>query len=254
MTAGLVSSGNSERGVGSNALQRIGDIPFVIVLIIDALEIGCVIRIASAFVSRYLRIGAEGASPFDTLRRIVVVVLRRDDLLGSDPFFDPLLKRGQRIEGGWPSTAAAMRHSRHQEQAVEILGLFQRLMRTQRPGLKPEVPRLVCNHANVIIDAVERGNVGIVEPMIMDQFAAPMLQWLEVRVNRVESRGQRLVRQNLLVVDEVQIGRSPLESVEIPIRVVVHEILEERKAQRAVDAAIGRCARDQARPIGCLSF
>jgi hypothetical protein len=52
----------------------------------------------------------------------------------------------------------------------------------------------------------------------------------------------------------VQIGRSPLESVEIPIRVVVHEILEERKAQRAVDAAIGRCARDQARPIGCLSF
>src|SRR5215468_4893556 len=62
-------TGSRERGVGSNALQRIGNVPFVIVLIIDALEIGCVIRIASAFVSRYFRIGAERASPFDTLRR-----------------------------------------------------------------------------------------------------------------------------------------------------------------------------------------
>jgi hypothetical protein len=79
-------------------------------------------------------------------------------------------------------------------------GLLKSLTRSGRAGLEAEAASLIGNHADVIIDAVERRYIGIVEAVIMNQLGAPTLDRLEVGIYAFSA------------VERVSLGRICLSS------------------------------------------
>src|SRR6185312_12943525 len=72
----------------------------LLVVRVAARKICGVIGAASALVERNLRVRAQRAGPHDTLRRLVVDVLHRSDLLGRDAVLDPALERTKDVVFG----------------------------------------------------------------------------------------------------------------------------------------------------------
>src|SRR6185437_2547634 len=141
-----------------------------VVLVLDAFEAAGARRIADTLVLRHLREGAKRALELDAVGRIVVDVVRRDDLLRRDTVLHPLLQRLEKIVVGidrWPVhavaesvravAAAAMRHSRHHEQPIELLCLLKRAAVAVAPRLAAQN----LAHFVVVVDAVHRGDCRI---------------------------------------------------------------------------------------------
>src|SRR5262245_12659791 len=127
--------------------------------------------LAFAVPVRGLRIRAGRPGHDDALRRIVVDVFRRHDLLRHDALLDPLLEREQRVvtriggraraeiaEGIRAGTEAAVEHAGREEQAIEIL----------RPG---DAAGLLRNAVEILRRHPGRDRA-VEQAVILNQFAA----------------------------------------------------------------------------------
>src|SRR5262245_55370651 len=87
----------------------------------DAREVQSVVRAAGALPARDLRIEAQGprAIGFSAGR------VRRDDAVGRDALFGPLLERGEHVELVRSRAAAAVAHPRREEEPIELARLVE---------------------------------------------------------------------------------------------------------------------------------
>ena len=105
-----------------------------VVFVHNALEIGCVVRVALAYIFTSFRVGAQRPLELHTAGCYVVHVMRRDNLLRRYTLLDPTFKSLQNIVRGVDHRAicavaerigagatTAMRHSRHHEYSIEIV-------------------------------------------------------------------------------------------------------------------------------------
>src|SRR5690348_16696939 len=123
--------------------------------------------VALAAGSRPLRHQREGAERAGEVDRAVGAV-RGDDALRRLAVLDPVLERGQHVERVGAGPAAAVIHAGHHEQAVEVLRLAER-------GPRADDLRLGADHAQEVVDAVLRRDVGIAEAVILDELGAAIL-------------------------------------------------------------------------------
>ena len=149
--------------------------------------------------------------------------MRRDDFVRRRALFHPLLECGDGVEPRGPGATSAVLHARHQEQAVEVVCAGRGI-----------------SYALVVIDAVERCDIGIAPSVIVDQLAAIQLERAQVRIRGVED-GCQFVIEELHVVVEAW-SRFEFELAEIPFGILKDDVLEERNAQVGVPARTGFCA------------
>ncbi len=86
--------------------------------------------------------------------------------------------------------------------------------------------------------------------MVLDEFPAVRLKLTQIGVDRVQNRRQRLTGNDDLVLDVSGIG-DPVEGSKVPVRIVEHEVLEERNANLCVMVGLlrrRRFRRDAERP------
>src|SRR6185437_2030923 len=152
-----------------------------VVVVLDAAEARGLARVAGADIGAALRIGAERPLELDALRRDVVEVMRGDDLVGRDALLHPALERLQHVviavddlpvgravaEGVDAGAAAAMRHARHHEDAIEVM----------------DVAHLLLD-APIVVEAVLRRDRGVGPAGILDDLAAATLEGAQVGIDR----------------------------------------------------------------------
>src|SRR5579871_6964808 len=107
-------------------------------------------------------------------------------------------------------------------------------------------------HTLVVVDAVERRNVGIAETVILDQLSTVALKRFEVRIHVVEDRAQRRIN-DLHVAIEVL---SPIETErpEIPLGILEADVAQERHAQSRMRPSTRGVAGDPTRPASRSRF
>src|SRR6185312_3222498 len=184
------------------AVARVAVVP-----VLDAAKARGQAGIAGADIGAALGIGAERALELHALRRDVVDEMRGDDLVGCDTLLHPALERlqhvvigvndgtvdravAERIDAG---AAAAMRHARHHEDAIEVV----------------DVAHLLLD-APVVVEAVLRRDRGIGPAGILDHLAAVALEGAEVGIDGAHRRADGARRRLELLGDvavEIIAGR-----------------------------------------------
>src|SRR5439155_24348909 len=131
-----------------------------------AREVRCVVGAPGFFVARHLRMRAQRTNAVG----LSIPDPGGDDLSWRLAFLHPLLESGDHVEAVRAVAAATVRHAGHHEQTIRA---FDRARTAHR-----------LHDALVILNAVTRGDLGIAPPVILNQLAAAIEKWLEVRLER----------------------------------------------------------------------
>jgi len=158
------------------------------VLRLHAREVGGFVDAARAFISSYLRIGAQRARSND----LVFDYAAGGDRLRRGCGFDPFHRGRSRVERAGSDAPAAVEHAGNHEESEEIAG-------TAAQSL---------GHFFVILDAHHRIQLWIRPAKIHDQFAAATLEGRQVGVGALRIVPKAAVRDASLSISKRPSGKS----------------------------------------------
>src|SRR4026208_788518 len=154
-----------------------------------------------------LRIRTERPCHLHTLRRIVVDILRRDDLLQRDERVGASVggrARAEVAEGIRSGTEAAVEHAGREEQAIEILRLG------DAAGLLRDAVEILRRHPG--------RDRAVEQAVILEQLAAATVELAEIGLRRVHQRSELGARGRQVF--------GEIESAVVPIQLLEYEATE----------------------------